>query len=384
MDPILNQTSYADSDHIQRNLRPLLKKLAIGLLIVGAVGTVVGIFVWPVPQMMVAHNVRAVEDQYNANNFDEALSILDEYLKKDSENPAYLIKKSLILAEKGKQSFETETYGPRAVSAAEDAIALHPNESEAYRALGYAYEVQEQYEAAHAQYDKALSIDGENARALYGKGHSYELTGDMIKAEEHYRSALLKDPTFDQGYVGVARALIYKGEYDTADEILTKAFWLTHNIRLKAEALTLIAKSAIARNDIEKALNASEQATIIDPSYPLGWYMHGTALYEDSLDERKYKDASARLALVSRSIQHLQQAVRLNPGQSIVYLQLGTELDTFKRPFEASEAFRQGIAAVDSDVTLSATEKVTLKRALEDALLELIQTNGTLATPQRI
>ncbi len=382
MDPITNQMSYADSDHIRRNYRSLLKKLAIVFLCAAVIGTLTGLFVWPIPQMRVAENIQMVEDQYNANNFDEALSILEGHLKEDPDNSTYLIKKSLILAQKGKQSLKEEEFGPKAASAAEAAIALYPNESEAYRALGYAYEIQEKYEEAHSAYDQALLLDPDNARALYGKGHTFELEGDMISAEERYRSALLKDPMFDEAYVGVGRALAQKGEGEEAVELLTKAFWLTHNIRLKAEALTVVASVALIEASMEEAIGAAEQAITIDPSYSNGWYIYGKVLYEDSLNEKKYRDTSTRNALILKSIQQLQQALRLNPNQAMVHHQLGIELGALKRPFEASEAFRKGLASVDNDITLTVTERILVKRKLEESLQAAVKQNGILQPPK--
>ena len=84
---------------------------------------------------------------------------------------------------------------PKAIEAAEKALALNPDSLDLYRYIAPAYYQMKEYDRAIATYDRALSIIDSTDVDLYsdlvgGKGDVYSAMGDSVRAVECYEQAL--------------------------------------------------------------------------------------------------------------------------------------------------------------------------------------------------
>ena len=106
---------------------------------------------------------------------------------------------------------------PKAIEAAEKALALNPDSLDLYRYIAPAYYQMKEYDRAIATYDRALSIIDSTDVELYsdlvgGKGDVYSAMGDSIRAVESYEQALKIYPGNDGILNNYAYYLAQRGE----------------------------------------------------------------------------------------------------------------------------------------------------------------------------
>ena len=77
------------------------------------------------------------------------------------------------------------------------AIQLNPKDAESYFNLGFMHINLRQFAQARDYFTKAIEArDGKNYRAMYGRGYSFEMLGDVINARKDYRGALQANPIY--------------------------------------------------------------------------------------------------------------------------------------------------------------------------------------------
>lgn len=330
--------------------------IALVILAVAAAG------VWWLISRPVSGPLGTAADSFNAGDLSGALTQVDQVLAENPGNVDALIAKSLALSQKGSLEFKETEYGPQAAAIAAQAIRLAPQNSEAYRALGYADEIQQKYADAHQAYEKAVSLDPKNALALFGDGHVYDLEGNQAKAELGYRAALAADPDCFPAHTGLGRIYNARGDSEKAIAEFKTVYRSSPNTHNKAEAAYSVGMLLAAGNDAALARGYLTQATVLDPAYPLGWYGLGTVLYMQSTATSSLP-ADQRGNLMLGSVTALNKAITLDPNQSIAYLQLGEDLYVIGEKDSALATLKKASAAVAGDITLSAPEKLdTLKR----------------------
>jgi tetratricopeptide (TPR) repeat protein len=326
---------------------------------------------WRTTHTSVTSQVVDTQQMFEEGDLDGSIQQLDAILAKDSNNVQALIAKSLILAQTGSITFQEDTFGAQAADLANQAIAINGNSSEAYRALGYANEIQQKYVAAHAAYQKALELNPKNGLALYGDAHSYDLQGDSEKAEAGYKAAAALDPELYSAYLGIGRAENAKGNSDAAIDAFKKVYGYSQNKHEKSEAAYSIGMLLLAKGgQVNLARGYFEKAISFDPTYPSAYLGQGTVLYMQAGTNAEVS-ADVRGNLLLSSASALQKATQLNPNQSLAYFQLAQTLYMLGEINAAHGAIDSAKQALPHDITLSATEKTgTLKNieAFEESI----------------
>ena len=93
-----------------------------------------------------------VVNDFNSNNFDQAISTLQSYLQENpGEESAQLLLASSYV-QKGSLEFQEKDNGQKALDIVNAVIAKDPKNVEAYRIKGYAYEIMQDYPNAFAAY----------------------------------------------------------------------------------------------------------------------------------------------------------------------------------------------------------------------------------------
>jgi len=88
----------------------------------------------------------------------------------------------------------------KAIEAYTKAIALDPNDADAYSNRGAAYYSKGQYDRAIEDYNKAIALDPNYADAYYNRGVAYAKKGQYDRAIEDYNKAIALDPNYAKAY----------------------------------------------------------------------------------------------------------------------------------------------------------------------------------------
>lgn len=171
------------------------------------------------------------------------------------------------------------------ITAAEQAVAHHPNDDTLYVQLGMAYFEADQLDKAKAAFQQALVINPNAAAAYNGIGRVGYHTGPPVAAIAAYEQAIALDPHYIDPVYGLG--ILYAaqlGDYEQA--VAAFARGLQHN---PGNAfLTASLGSTYARmGRIDEALSVLQQANLLDSasSFVQSWL---SILY---LHQKRYDEA---------------------------------------------------------------------------------------------
>ena len=118
-----------------------------------------------------------------------------------------------------------------------EVIDANPEDQRTYFLRGNAYLDGGEYEAAIADYTRAVGLDSGDAVAYNNRGIAYRNKGDARTAIEDYTRAIELDPEYRDAYNNRGLALSDLGRYAEAVELYTKAieldpgYWYAYNHR---------------------------------------------------------------------------------------------------------------------------------------------------------
>ena len=302
----------------------------------------------------------SVRAQFNGNNFVGALKTLDETIARDPRNVSLLLQRALTLAQEGSIEFKEKEYAAQAISAAQQVLAIDSKNSDAWRIIGYAHEISQEYPAAHEAYQKSLALNPHNVATISQEAHAYDLEGQLTPAEAGYRKALSLNPTFEQAIAGLARINVAHGNYTQAIPLFDAVAHSAQNVRTVAESYysegTLVAFQG--NHLLAGALMAS--STISDPQYSLGWAGLGQEQFEVARATSTGMSIAQRQDILAQSFTSLIKAIALNPNQSAAHYQLGFELAFTGQNAAAAKVLDETLAIIPNDITLNTSDKAAL------------------------
>lgn len=274
-----------------------------------------------------------------------------------SAHDSSLVLKSFALSDAGQ--------GTQAEVIAQQAITANPKDSEAYRALGYAQEIQQNYSAAHLSYQKAIALKGHSALAYYDDAQTFFLEGNLTQAEVEYHLAIKFDSNLSVAHGGLARLLLDNKNPDAALTEYKTAYSTAKNPREKADAAYQIGQILLFKKEFAQAGSYAIGATTLDPTYAPGWYGLGMFIQTQSL-----LSATATIP-VAGSISHasppkqpfeyFNKALSLDPNFSLAYLQKAIVYNLLGQPKTAVQILSYASTALPNDSTLSAGEKAQIR-----------------------
>jgi tetratricopeptide (TPR) repeat protein len=322
------------------------------------------VHLFPEPQV----SYESITTSFTHNNLDGAVADADKILARDPNNERALLLKAISLAQKGSITFNEVQYGTQALDIANKVIAMDPSSDEAYRIIGYANEIMQKYDAAHAAYAKAISLNEKSALAIADDAHAFDLQGQSDLAEAGYRRALAIDPNDDLANTGLGRILVAQKKLDEASKYLQNALEHAATVRQKAEAAYSLGVIASMKHDTPATESFMRQATSLDPNYSMGFAGLGAVLYTKATATSTTQTQAQRAALVKESLTDLLHAITLNKSQSEAYLQMGLEFAALGKKSDALIMVKSGLKTVPSDITLSAPDKVYTTQLLQGLL----------------
>ncbi|MFA6338884.1 MAG: tetratricopeptide repeat protein [Candidatus Paceibacterota bacterium] len=305
----------------------------------------------------------AISD-FNSNNLDDAILNAQELTKSEKTKVEGLLLLAASYVQKGSVEFKEKEYGDKAISTAQDVLAIEPSNAEAYRLIGYANEIEQNYPESIKNYDKSISLNAENAIALASRGHAYYLMGENKKAEEDFLTAISIDPKMETALLNLARLSFEAGDSKKAEEYLAKIVDPNTPSLVKADALTLSALIKGQNSDIEGALDSFNKALALNPTSP--YIMVCIAQVKTAL---LFKNGTTIKKIdVEKIISDVEAAISINPSQTIAYITLGKLKALIGDSKGAEEQFNKAKAVVAEDITLNSIAKKNIQTEIENAL----------------
>jgi tetratricopeptide (TPR) repeat protein len=191
---------------------------------------------------------------------------------------------------------------------------------------------QEQYGAAVERFRAVLESGTESSQALYFMGRALHGLGRYREAVSAFEGALALDPAYSPGYLDLAETQFALGEGEEAVSVLRRG-----QESLKRSAVLYEREGEYwARN--RRPREAARAFAAVVERVP------GDALARMRLGEQ-LRD----LGEIEKSLEHMREAVRLEPAEGSYWNSLGMVLGGNDRPQEAEEAFRRAIELDPSD-----------------------------------
>jgi tetratricopeptide (TPR) repeat protein len=346
------------------------------VLIIGVVvGIVLGSLLWWRIQAGARREfLHALQSSYNSGDLDGVIRRADDSLSSRNDDVDALLAAATAYAMKGSVGFAETSNGTKAIEYADRVLQISPQNSEAYRVKAYALEIQERYDDAHANYDKAISYGPDNFQALSNKGHAYDLQGKLDDAERLYKKSLEVNPQGEHALLNISRLYIRQAKFDEAKKSLKTLADTSANIRFKAEAYQMLAE--ILRNEMDyvAAREAIERSTELDPGVPQAWVTRGHVRLMSLLEA----DEAGRKVVVADVEGCAQKALAINPNQASAYTLLFDLMGAIQEPERREQYKQQALAAIDRDITLGQKER----EALKDYLSAVVVVEEVPQTPE--
>jgi|GEM_PF-7107008 tetratricopeptide (TPR) repeat protein len=359
----MNAMPNAPHSHV----RAYIWLLVILLLLIG-LGYAVVTFFTPASSNTSQQYLEQSNAAFNSNDFASAINDANTVLAKDPNNVQALIAKASALAQEGSLTFQEQTYGAQAIAVAEQALTIDPQNPDAWRIIGYANEIMQNYPAAQLAYQQSLAIDPQNAQTLSQQAHAYDLQGNIAQAEAGYKAALAIDPTLDQAQMGLGRTLMDQNDLTDALAAFEAAGNSTQNVRVRAEAAYSIGVIESMRGDLSGAAASMGLATTSDPTYPLAWTGLGSIEFAQAIATSSALTLEERNTLITSSFEDLQHALQINPNQSEALFLLGSELAGVGQNASAVQVLQQAEKAAPNDITLNASDKTSMLTRIKAVL----------------
>jgi tetratricopeptide (TPR) repeat protein len=160
---------------------------------------------------------------------------------------------------------------------------------------GAAYYFKKDYQAAIRDYDQAIRLDPNNARAFSNRGAAYKKLGRIDQAIADHTAAIRLDPQSPENFDNRGLSYAANGDYDRAIADYNEA------IRLKPQAnfLTDRGDSYNFKHDYDRAIADYDRAIALNPGFYLA-YNNRAAAYEKKGE-------------LDRAIADYEAALRINP-----------------------------------------------------------------------
>ncbi len=293
----------------------------------------------------------SISDDLKNNRFDDALVKIDELLAEDPNNIDLLLAKAEVLLAKGSAQFKEEEYALKAQEIIKSVLEKDPENAEAYRLMGYSYEIQNMFDDALVNYNTALTFE-ETSNTYNWIGHIYELRGNMEVAEKFYEKAYQMDEGNRTVMRNLARIYMSTGRMDKAHKILEDIIEMpVDNISAVAGDYHSLGVIDFEEQEMDAAKANFEKALTIDPTFMLAQVELEKIkiLFTD-----KKNDAIVNLTKISQNY----------PKQVFPVEWLGFAYLESDKMDEAIISFEKALEILPSDITLMPQQRTLIRSRL--------------------
>jgi len=198
-----------------------------------------------------------------------------------------------------------------------------------YRLVDVASELAEKgrYEAAIADWQKALQINPEDDRAENNLGVALAATGKPDQAIPHFEKALALNPESDEAHTSFGAALAGTGRIDLAVPHYLKALEINPD---NPEAHSSLGAALAQTGKLDEAIPHFERALAVKPEYLEARTNLGAALVQKGR--------------INDAVIHFEKALKLKPGSAELHNSLGFAFLLQAKPDEAIAQLTKAIA----------------------------------------
>jgi len=122
------------------------------------------------------------------------------------------------------------------------AIAMNPNDAEAYNHLGINYYYLEEYQKAIKAFRKVITINRNSAVAYYYLGHVYDELEQYQQAIDSYQRAIELDPNVTANYIDLGNVHYELKQYSQAINLYKKAMAIDPDNKVAPKNLEFVCR----------------------------------------------------------------------------------------------------------------------------------------------
>jgi tetratricopeptide (TPR) repeat protein len=190
--------------------------------------------------------VKTLQENYQNGRFDDAeklaMSITHEF-------PHHQFAWKVLGAIFGQTDRNTE-----ALNANKTAVALGPQDADAYNNLGVTLQDLGRLAEAEASYKQSIALKSDFTKAHFNLGITLRELGKLDEAEASYKQAIALKPDFAEAYFKLGQILYANGDIDCAIESHQKAYEIDSSLR-ENELLLNVLRSKITRGKKVQNIN---------------------------------------------------------------------------------------------------------------------------------
>lgn len=325
-------------------------------------------------------SLKNAEDTFNAGDINLSIAELEALLSKDLTSESrfdVLVALASAYAQKGSLEFKEIEYGTNAITILNQALEINSQNSNAYRVMGYAYEIMQNYPKAVENYETAIELNQNNAMAYSGLGHAYDLMGDTTKAEFNLKEAVRLDPTLDHALYNLAKINFAQQKFDDAETYANAVLKVSNNNRFFSEATSLLGLLKMREMKYREAVVLFEDALSKDDQLVHNYvFLADAKIFDFSsggniVDISNYEQKEATLFAETTGL--IEKALAINPNYASTYLVKAKILGLSGKTTEVIPTLQQGLAVVERDITLGALEKESMKQRFAETITNYSQ-----------
>lgn len=241
---------------------------------------------------------------------------------------------------------------------------LNPNEFDQLIKDGMNLKKKKQFDEAIAVFERALKITPKSSRVRHLIGETFQLKGDIAKAEELFQAAAKINPQYVKVYQSLGELYKETGDQEKECAVLEKAAKISPNNISRQTALgkLYVAKGNVAGAEkaFKKAMevdpkNASLQTTIGEIFLESGHTDKATSAFQKSLGLKKDVHVYNRLGIALRkkgkileAINEYKKALLLDSTDEALYYNIGRAYIEAKNKPKAIHSFKKALE-IDPD-----------------------------------
>ncbi len=299
----------------------------------------------------------------NQGKMDDAIKIAQDILDKKPGEISSLLNLAEAYVNKGSHDHEESEYGPKALQIIDQVLSKDPNNAEAYRIQGYAFEIQEKFEEALVSYNKSIEINSNNSDTYNSRGHAYELMGQYQLAQDDYLKSYEIDPENPNVQMNLARIYLSKGDEAKAKEFAEKVVNTNNGNTLfyiKASAYSVLGQ--IASNSGNKVLAAENFSKAIEllPTFVSGYTGRAQAMiFSGEVLSEDYK---------VKIFNDLNKVIELDPNSSWAYYLFGKFYEKNKNYDLSLNNYKKALEVLPADLGFDTSSRDLVAKKYQEKI----------------